>query len=94
MRGESVSFGPTPPPSGDAPGGIGALDAIRIATLNAAVFLGKDDELGSIEAGKIADLVLLHADPLQNISHTEDIALVIKGGIVVDRSTLDLPINR
>ena len=75
-------------------GGIPALEAIRIGTLNAAIFMGRERELGSIEEGKLADLVLLSADPLEDISHTQDINLVIKGGKIVDRSALDLPVNR
>ena len=75
-------------------GGIPALEAIRIGTLNAAIFMGRERELGSIEEGKLADLVLLSADPLEDISHTQDIDLVIKGGKIVDRPALDLPVNR
>jgi len=75
-------------------GGIPALEAIRIGTLNAAAFLGKERELGSVEEGKLADLVLLNSDPLENISNAQDIAMVIKGGVVVDRGALDLPVNR
>ena len=75
-------------------GGIPALEAIRIGTLNAAIFMGKERELGSIEEGKLADLVLLSADPLEDISHTQEIELVVKGGKIVDRSALDLPVNR
>ena len=75
-------------------GGIPTLEAIRIGTLNAAAFLGREREMGSIEDGKLADLVLLNADPLADISHAQDIALVIKGGVVIDRTALDLPVNR
>jgi imidazolonepropionase-like amidohydrolase len=75
-------------------GGIPPLEAIRIGTLNTAIFLGRDRDLGSIEAGKLADLVLLNADPVADISNTQDIAAVIKGGRVVDRAALDLPVNR
>jgi imidazolonepropionase-like amidohydrolase len=74
--------------------GIPAVEIIRIATLNGAVFLGKERELGSIEEGKIADLVLLAADPLQDINNARQIVEVIKGGKPVDRSKLDLPVNR
>ncbi|MDE0897439.1 MAG: amidohydrolase family protein [Longimicrobiales bacterium] len=75
-------------------GGIPAVEAIRIGTLNAAAFLGKERELGSIEEGKLADLVLLNSDPLADISNAQDIAIVIKAGVVVDRGALDLPVNR
>ncbi len=74
-------------------GGIPAVAAIRIATLNAAIFLGKERDLGSVEEGKLADLVLLSADPLADIRNAERIDLVIKGGAVVDRAALDLPVN-
>lgn len=74
-------------------GGISTLDAIRIGTHNSAVFLGRERDLGSIEPGKLADLVLLSADPLQDIRNTEQIEMVIKGGRIVDRGKLDLPVN-
>ena len=76
-----------------ADSGIPASDIIRIATLNGAIFLGKERDLGSIEEGKIADLVLLAADPLSDIANIKQIAQVIKGGQVIDRSRLDLPVN-
>ena len=75
-------------------GGIEPLEAIRIGTLNAAIFLGKEREMGSVEEGKLADLVLLNADPVADISNAQDIDMVIKGGQIVDRSGLDLPVNR
>jgi imidazolonepropionase-like amidohydrolase len=74
--------------------GIPPLEIIRIATLNGAIFLGKERELGSIEEGKIADLVLLGADPVQDINNARQIIEVIKGGKRVDRSGLDLPVNQ
>ncbi len=75
-------------------GGISPLDAIRIGTFNAAVFLGKESDMGSVEEGKLADLVLLDADPLTDIKNVQKIALVIKNGRIVDRALLDLPVNR
>ncbi|MFQ5700546.1 MAG: amidohydrolase family protein [Acidobacteriota bacterium] len=75
-------------------GGISTLDAIRIGTLNAALFLGKQRETGSIEEGKTADLVLLDADPVGAIENAKKISLVIKDGRIIDRSALDLPVNR
>ncbi len=76
-----------------ADAGIPASDIIRIATLNGAIFLGKERELGSIEEGKIADLVLLAADPTTDINNAKKIVQVIKGGQLIDRSKLNLPIN-
>ena len=70
--------------------GIPALQVIRIATHNGAVFLGKADDMGSIEEGKLADLVLLNADPLADIDNTKAIALVMKGGRIIDETTLPL----
>jgi imidazolonepropionase-like amidohydrolase len=75
-------------------GGIPAVEVIRIGTLNAAVFLGREREMGSIEEGKLADLVLLDADPIDDISNAQQIAMVIKGGAVVDRAALQIPANR
>lgn len=74
--------------------GIAPLEIIRIATLNGAIFLGKERELGSIEEGKIADLVLLSADPSRDINNARQIVQVIKNGQVIDRSRLNLPINQ
>lgn len=73
--------------------GIPASEIIRIATLNGAKFLGKDREMGSIEEGKIADMVLLSADPSVDINNAKEILEVIKGGEIIDRSKLNLPIN-
>ena len=77
-----------------ADAGIPASDIIRIATLNGAIFLGKERELGSIEEGKIADMVLLAADPTADINNTKKIVQVIKGGQLINRSKLNLPINK
>lgn len=73
--------------------GIPTADIIRIATLNGAIFLGKERELGSIEEGKIADMVLLAADPLADINNAKQIVEVFKAGRIVDRSRLNLPVN-
>jgi imidazolonepropionase-like amidohydrolase len=77
-----------------ADAGIPAVEIIRIATLNGAIFLGKERELGSIEEGKVADLVILAADPTIDINNAKQIVQVIKGGQLVDRSKLSLPINQ
>jgi imidazolonepropionase-like amidohydrolase len=73
--------------------GIQPIDVIRIATLNSAVWLGMEDRLGTIERGKLADLLLLEADPSLDIANARRIVRVIKGGALIDRAALELPVN-
>ncbi len=70
--------------------GIPAADIVRIATLNGARFLGREDTLGSIEPGKIADAVLLNSDPTRDIGNARDIRLVMKAGSLIDENRLPL----
>ena len=70
--------------------GVPPLEVIKVATHNGAVFLGKADQMGSVEEGKLADLVLLNADPLADIDNTKAIALVMKGGRIIDESKLPM----
>jgi imidazolonepropionase-like amidohydrolase len=74
--------------------GISPADTIVIATRNAARALGKLDDLGTIEVGKLADLVLLKGDPTRDINNAKLVDTVIKNGQIVDRAKLDLPVNR
>jgi imidazolonepropionase-like amidohydrolase len=74
--------------------GISPLKVIRIATYNSAVFLGKAEDLGSVEEGKLADLVLLNADPSLNINNAKAISVVIKGGQIIEEAKLPLPGGR
>jgi len=60
--------------------GLSPLQALRAATLTAAEALGKGDRLGTIERGKLADIVVLDADPLQDIHNVAKINLVVQGG--------------
>lgn len=69
--------------------GFTPLEALRAATLAPARFLKRESITGSIAVGKTADLVLLEANPLENIRHTEKINAVIVGGRLHDRSTID-----
>lgn len=69
--------------------GLTPVDALRSATLNPAKFLGLDKTLGTIEQGKIADLVLLDANPLEDIRNTQKIRAVISNGRLFDRKALD-----
>jgi imidazolonepropionase-like amidohydrolase len=74
-------------------GGIPPLDAIGIATRNGAAYLGRERDLGTIEEGKLADLVLLDAAPTKDIDSVEKNHAVIKAGVVIDRSALEIPAN-
>jgi imidazolonepropionase-like amidohydrolase len=69
--------------------GMTPAEALRAATLAPARFLGKTDTLGTAAAGKLADLVLLDADPLADIRNTLKIRAVVAGGRLVDRAALD-----
>ena len=69
--------------------GLTPLEALRTATINAARFLGMQENLGTIEKGKLADIVLLKADPLQDIANTQKIEAVIANGRLFDRTALD-----
>lgn len=69
--------------------GLTPAEALRTATINPARFLGLLDSLGVVAPGKIADLVLLDANPLEDIANTKRIRAVIQGGRFLDRRTLD-----
>ena len=77
-----------------AQGGMSALQAIRSATLNGAEHLGMDKEIGSIENGKLADMIILDANPLDDIRNTEKIKFVIMNGRVYDAATMNETISR
>lgn len=64
--------------------GFTAVEAIKISTLNGAKYLGRDREIGSIEAGKQADLVVIDGDPEQNMAQVRKMSLVFKKGVGFD----------
>ena len=68
--------------------GLSPAEAIVAATSRPAAFLGLIDEVGTVEPGKRADLVLLDGDPLADIANTRRIAAVVVGGSLLDRSDL------
>ena len=70
--------------------GMSPSEVIVAATRNVAAAYKKLDELGTLEAGKRADLVVLDADPLADIANLRKIHLVMKDGRVVDRDALPL----
>jgi imidazolonepropionase-like amidohydrolase len=69
--------------------GLTPAEALRTATINPARFLGVADSLGTVATGKVADLVLLDANPLEDIANTKRIRAVIRGGHLLDRSALN-----
>jgi imidazolonepropionase-like amidohydrolase len=77
-----------------AQGGMTPLQAIRSATLNGAEHLGMAKELGSLENGKLADLIILDANPLEDIRNSEKIKYVIINGRIYDAETMNETITR
>jgi imidazolonepropionase-like amidohydrolase len=75
-------------------GGMPALDALRSATINPAIFMNKKADFGSVEVGKLASLVLLNKNPLENIGNTKTIETVIIRGKVYNRRALDLMLEQ
>jgi imidazolonepropionase-like amidohydrolase len=69
-------------------GGMTAMEALRAATIDGARYLGMADDIGSLEKGKLADLIVLDRNPLENVRHTESINLVMLNGRLYDGKTL------
>jgi imidazolonepropionase-like amidohydrolase len=69
--------------------GLFPLQALQAATLNPARYLGRTHELGTVEAGNLADLVVLEANPLEDIRNTQRISAVVLNGRYLDRRALD-----
>jgi imidazolonepropionase-like amidohydrolase len=69
--------------------GLSPLAALQAATRNPAAFLERTKDFGSVERGKVADLVLLDADPVQDIRNTRKISAVIANGKMFERKDLD-----
>jgi Tol biopolymer transport system component/imidazolonepropionase-like amidohydrolase len=69
-------------------GGFTPHEALQAATINGARYLGLDADLGSLEVGKRADLIVFGADPLANIRNTEDVDYVMVNGRLFDADTM------
>mgnify|MGYP001454435896 CR=1 FL=1 len=75
-------------------GGMTELEALRVATINGARYLGMEHELGSIEKGKLADLIVIDGNPLENIRTTERVEYTMVNGRLYDASTMNEVGNR
>jgi imidazolonepropionase-like amidohydrolase len=69
--------------------GFSSLEALQAATLNPAVYFGRTKDFGTVEVGRLADLVILEANPLSDIRNTQRIADVVTAGRYLDRQKLD-----
>ncbi|MEX2471375.1 MAG: amidohydrolase family protein, partial [Gemmatimonadota bacterium] len=65
------------------------METLEVATMHGARFLGMDQDLGSLEPGKIGDLVVLESNPLDDIRNTADLRWVMKAGTLYEADTLD-----
>ncbi len=69
-------------------GGMAPIDALEVATLQGARYLGMDRDIGSLEPGKLADLVVLEQNPLENIRNTDSVQMVMVNGRLFEAATL------
>ena len=69
-------------------GGFSPVEALKTATVNPATHLGMIDDIGTLEVGKLADMVILGSDPLEDIKNAEDVEHVVQGGRVFEAATL------
>ncbi len=70
-------------------GGMSNHQALRCATLNGAKYLGMDHQIGSLEAGKLADLIVLDQNPLDNIRHSESVRYTMVNGRLYEAATMN-----
>jgi imidazolonepropionase-like amidohydrolase len=61
--------------------GMPPMEALKSATSNAAILLGKENDLGSISKGKFADIIAVDGDPISDIGTMKNVVFVMKGGV-------------
>lgn len=75
-------------------GGMSQLEALRTATMDPAHYIGMDHAIGSLKAGKLADLIVIDGDPLKNIRVTDNVVYTMINGRLYDANTMDEVGNR
>ena len=65
------------------------MEALRSATINGAHYLGLDDQIGSLKAGKLADLIVLDKNPLEDITNSQSVIYTMVNGRLFDTNTMD-----
>jgi imidazolonepropionase-like amidohydrolase len=74
--------------------GFTPMEALQAATQGAAKFLGREKDYGTVQTGRVADLVLLNANPADNIGNTRQVWAVVRDGAYYDRAALDAMLER
>ena len=69
--------------------GLSPMEALEAATVRPAAFFGRSGEMGTIEEGRLADLVLLSRNPLVDITNTRSVQAVVSKGVLLSREELD-----
>ena len=72
-----------------AQGGMTPLEVIRTGTIDSAAYIGMEEHIGSLEVGKLADLVVLDVDPIKSIYETDKVDMVMKNGRLYDSQTMN-----
>jgi imidazolonepropionase-like amidohydrolase len=72
-----------------AQGGMTPMEVLRAGTLNGAEYIGLGDDIGSLENGKLADLIVLEKNPLEDIRNTDSVELVMVNGRLYDAATMN-----
>ena len=72
-----------------AQGGMKPLEVLKAGTLNGAEYIGLDNDIGSLETGKLADLIILEKNPLEDIRNTDSVELVMINGRLYDATTMN-----
>ena len=72
-----------------AQGGMSNMEALKSATINGAYYLGMEDEIGSLEEGKLADLIVLDQNPLEDIKNSDSIRYTVINGRIYDAATMN-----